>query len=58
MIKCPRTVKSVYTGYELNRGTFEKISIHQRTLRNCPACGRSHTWSKEEAWLQGDPPKS
>ena len=58
LIKCPDTGRAVSTGIEMDRDTFESLpKVGART--KCSACGGTHTWTKDDAWLSGeDPPSS
>lgn len=55
MIKCPVTGKPVPTGFGMDRATFDNPT-NQFTNNNvgCPHCGQTHTWSKPDAWVEGD----
>jgi hypothetical protein len=48
MIQCPSTGRGVSTG-------IETIAVEQlptvKAQTVCPACGRMHEWTKNEAWL-------
>ena len=51
MIRCPRTGKAVETGIETTSKeefdrTYEAVPPVQ-----CPHCGETHRWKKEEAFL-------
>lgn len=48
MIRCPATGHDVSTGIEMP--DVEKLpSVKAKML--CPACGRVHGWTKDDAWL-------
>ena len=51
MVKCPDTGKLVFTGQWIDKTLFERSQMQQNTIQ-CPACGKQHTWSKEDAVLQ------
>jgi len=51
MIICPTTKQPVRTGLDFPRELFETINIRDTTTK-CPACGRVHTWSKKDAFLE------
>jgi len=52
MIVCPTTKREVHTGRVYDPELFETIVIRDQ-LMECPACGELHTWSKEDAHLEG-----
>ena len=52
MIKCPETGKAVKTGISVERISYKTLMLTNKTLENCPACGKSHVWSKEESFLE------
>ena len=52
-IKCPQTGKLIPTGWDIDRTSFETMSITDCKIQ-CPACGQMHRWSKEDA-IFGDP---
>jgi endogenous inhibitor of DNA gyrase (YacG/DUF329 family) len=52
MIKCPVTGEPVHTHTFASESYFESSMYDNRTLKNCPACGQDHTWSKEIAFLE------
>jgi endogenous inhibitor of DNA gyrase (YacG/DUF329 family) len=54
MIKCPETGKLVPTGFSMDKASFESSSLKNNTLSDCPACGKNHVWSKEDAVLKED----
>lgn len=54
MIKCPTTGKPVPTGIGMDKGSFEGSSLTDNTVASCPHCGADHTWSKSDAYLEGD----
>jgi hypothetical protein len=50
MVTCPTTGKSISTGIETDRITFDQLPnvlSHSR----CPHCGIEHPWWTREAWL-------
>jgi hypothetical protein len=50
LFACPRTRQFVPTGIETDLDTF--IALPEvLSLSQCPACGRSHYWSKSETWI-------
>lgn len=50
MINCPATGRGISTGIEV-WATDQLPIVTASTL--CPACGRLHQWTKNEAWLAG-----
>ncbi len=48
MIRCPSMGRAVSTGIEVV--DVEQLPIVIATTV-CPACGRIHRWTKNEAWL-------
>jgi hypothetical protein len=48
MIRCPATGRGVSTGIEVC--ATDQLPVVTATTR-CPACGRLHQWTKNEAWL-------
>ena len=48
MINCPATGHGVSTGIEVC--TTDQLPVVVATTV-CPACGREHAWTKNEAWL-------
>ena len=54
MIKCPETGKAVPTGMAMDKASFDTAVLSNNTLGNCPACGKDHVWSKEDAFLEED----
>jgi hypothetical protein len=48
MINCPATGHGVSTGIEVC--ATDQLPIVTATTV-CPACGRVHAWTKNEAWL-------
>lgn len=54
MIDCPATGKPVFTGMNLSAKALEGLPVVGNILRRCPECGRRHTWTKEDAYLEED----
>ena len=54
LIKCPTTGKPLATGMAMPKAAFQASSFQNNTVGPCPHCGRSHTWSKANAWVEGD----
>jgi len=51
MIRCPETGRLVYTHHDFDEVEFDAIPLGTRTLPDCPACGRTHSWGKADAVL-------
>jgi hypothetical protein len=50
LFACSRTGKFVPIGIETDLDTF--IALPEiLSLSECPACGRSHYWTKSETWI-------
>jgi hypothetical protein len=54
MIKCPSTGKPLSTGMDFGKQAFETSTLTNNTVGPCPHCGQMHTWSKKDAWLEGE----
>lgn len=52
MIRCPETGKPLSTGLSMDAGSFESSTLENDSVE-CPHCGKTHTWSKEDAFLEG-----
>jgi hypothetical protein len=50
MIKCALTLKAVPTGFLTDILSLEQLKNEYANF-NCPACGRVHRRSLNEAWL-------
>jgi hypothetical protein len=50
MIRCPQTGSEISTGIECEDDDFKKLPFVV-TYTACPSCGREHSWSRSEAWL-------
>lgn len=53
LIDCPETGKPVATGWDLDWSGLEAAEIESQTL-DCPICGKTHRWTKEDAYLRAD----
>ena len=53
MIRCPATGKDVYTGLSFDWSTLDWQPLGELSFR-CSACGKDHTWTKEDANLRAD----
>ncbi len=51
MITCPKTGKPVSTGFDMDERSFAGSAVTGNTFGPCPACGETHTWAKEDAFL-------
>lgn len=54
MIRCPKTGKPLGTGVGSDKQSFEGSSFENMSIGPCPHCGGNHTWSKKDAWVEGD----
>ncbi|MEY2482406.1 MAG: hypothetical protein QOK24_934 [Verrucomicrobiota bacterium] len=53
MISCPKTSKPVFTGIAIDEVSFkDPTNRFTNNSVSCPHCGGTHTWSKEDAFLQ------
>jgi len=50
MIRCPETGSEISTGIECEDDDFRSLPF-VITQTTCPSCGREHSWSKSDAWL-------
>jgi hypothetical protein len=50
MIRCPETGSEISTGIECEVDDFRRLPF-VITQTNCSSCGREHSWSKSDAWL-------
>ena len=48
VIKCPETGTHITTGVLTDKAGFDELTANG-TIGKCPACGKSHTWSSENA---------
>ena len=51
LIVCPITGHQVWTRMEMDHQSFEDATISGESF-TCPACGQTHTWRKEDAFLE------
>ena len=49
-IECPVKKRPVKVG-EMDRKTFDQLDLGQQTLKQCPACGEDHTWTKADVQI-------
>lgn len=62
MIRCPNTDEVVQTGIRASRESLEEVDSYStdtyidkyNMLTGCPACGETHVWHREDAFLEGD----
>jgi len=54
MIKCPVTGKPLPTGFNMPKASFASATLTNNSVGPCPHCGQMHTWSKADAWVEGD----
>jgi hypothetical protein len=52
MIHCLNTGRLVPTGVRTDEKSFEALPAIPTRLERCPACGKSHMWSKPNAILK------
>ena len=50
MIRCLETGSEISTGIECEGDDFRSLPF-VITHATCPSCGREHSWSKSDAWL-------
>ena len=50
VIKCPETDQEVPIGIRLDLHTLDKLPVDCASIE-CPACGKMHKWSKDNAFL-------
>lgn len=50
MITCPTTKKPVHTGFLMDKKSFETATLTNNSV-SCSACGKTHTWSKKDAYV-------
>ena len=52
LITCPQTGHRIFTGLDMDKEEFERAQLPEQTMKACPACGQTHTWSKQDATLE------
>jgi len=52
MIKCPEKKTLVFTGVFGDKAFLERLQIQENKMARCAACGKSHTWTRQDAVLQ------
>jgi hypothetical protein len=55
--RCERTGQPVATQLVMDQRSFETVRLPVFMFA-CAACGRVHTWRKEEAWCVEPAPRS
>jgi len=53
LIKCPTTGRMIYRGFAMDPKIFEASPVEENPVE-CPACGKTHTWTKRDAYLEAD----
>jgi hypothetical protein len=56
LINCPSTGKPIETGIAMSKEHFES-SVMQGNSVLCPHCRQTHSWNKEDAYLEKEKPK-
>lgn len=56
LITCPNTGRPLSTGMVMDRRSFASSVLLNNSVGPCPHCGQIHSWSKEQAYLEGDRP--
>jgi hypothetical protein len=51
MIRCAESGEAVPAGMRIDAASFETSDLADQTTK-CPHCGREHTWSTKDAWLE------
>lgn len=62
MIRCPNTDEIVETGIRASRDSLKEVDSYADStyidkynmLTGCTACGETHVWHAEDAFLEGD----
>ena len=52
-ITCPVTGRDVYTGQNLDWSQLDSLDLGVQTFE-CRECGRTHAWSKMDAFTRAD----
>jgi hypothetical protein len=53
LIRCPKTGDEIPTGETMEIDEFERASP-QGEVADCPSCGGTHRWGKNDAHLEGE----
>ena len=53
VVTCPNTLTAVATGLKTQWVVFRSLPPIQMPLR-CPACGHTHKWKPQDAWIAVD----
>lgn len=56
MIRCPETGNEISTGIHCDNESFGQLPFIV-SHANCPLCGKTHSWPKDQAWLS-EPPQT
>jgi hypothetical protein len=56
MIDCPSTGRPMPTGFDASQEQFQASEYDRCRSGPCPHCGQMHTWSKQDAYLEGQRP--
>ncbi len=51
LIKCPKTGKSLSTGFVVSEDAFDPRSFSNNAV-GCPHCRQTHTWSGKDAFFE------
>lgn len=54
IVRCPRTGLPVQTGMASTETSLRTMRV-RGIINACPACGRTHEWLSEDAWLVAAP---
>ena len=53
LLSCPVTERLVPTGYEVEARSGFRRALPRSTVLECGSCGRTHSWYRQEAILEG-----
>ena len=53
LLSCPVTERLVPTGYEVEADSGFRRALPRSTVLECRSCGRTHSWYRQEAILEG-----
>lgn len=51
-ITCPITKKPTPTGIAMDKASFASSTLINNAV-TCPHCGKTHVWSKRDAYIAG-----
>ncbi len=54
MVTCPDSGRQVYTGLNLDWSALEALDKDEEHSFVCPSCGRTHSWTRDDADLIAD----